>query len=233
MKSVYMIVFTLAFIIVVLFVYCTHSNTFEKFETLTDDIEVIKEFKALPQDNMDYLDKKANKRVTFDGNVKLFEYDVNNSPIYFDTNAESVNVQTKPFISNDENENIIVGDSNIPTTFLSSETKFEKPVTFLTQNTNVNHGQFLYLAHFNDIHVNQICFDNQAKHNCITKKPTKYVGFFCSKLKLFRESITPFCLIPSFQFSINNVIPLNISCICCFKLGVDPLPILVICSGIF
>lgn len=137
----------------------------------------IRSFNNLPTKDISYLDKKGNKKVTFDGNVRLYEYDANDVPKYYDTNAEGVALQTNPFVSGDDDDNIVVGDSNVDTTFRNSKTNFKKPVNITNANTTINKGRFLDLAHFNDIRANgNICFYDRSKFNCISKSDVEQLS---------------------------------------------------------
>ena len=137
----------------------------------------IRSFNNLPTKDISYLEKKTNKKVTFDGNVRLYEYDANDVPKYYDTNVEGVALQANPFVSSDDTDNIVVGDSNVDTTFRNSKTNFKKPVTITNEHATINKGRFHDLAHFNDIRANgNICFYDQSKFNCISKSDVEQLS---------------------------------------------------------
>lgn len=129
-----------------------------------------------PGYNANAINRKKYKHVTFDGNVKLYEYDSSNSKLYYDANARSVSVASKQF-AYINNDHTYFGDSNISTEFKNSQTNFKQPTTVKTDVTNINSGRFMDKAHFNEIHANNnICFNNQNDYNCITKSDVEILS---------------------------------------------------------
>lgn len=147
------------------------STTEESFNEQTEQ-NILQQ----PGYNANAINRKQYKHVTFDGNVKLYEYDNSNSKLYYDANARSVSVASKQF-AYINNDHTYFGDSNISTEFKNSQTNFKQPTTIKTDVTNINSGRFMDKTHFNEIHANNnICFNNQNDYNCITKSDVEILS---------------------------------------------------------
>jgi hypothetical protein len=148
------------------------DSTTENFDVVQTEKNVLQQ----PGYNANIIDRKKYKHVTFDGNVKLYEYDSSNSKLYYDANARSVSVASKQF-AYINNDHTYFGDSNISVEINNSQTNFKQPTTIKTDVTKINNGRFMDKAHFNEIHANNnICFNNQNDYNCITKSDVEILS---------------------------------------------------------
>jgi len=127
----------------------------EFFETKqSDDVSQTAFINALQSKNV--------KKVTFDGNVQLRE---------FDANAKGIDINSKRFLTiNDEDRHLTIGDTKTSSVFPNKPVVFNSPTTISSKKTTVDNAQFQGLAHFKDVRINgDVCFYNKNKSNCISK----------------------------------------------------------------